>query len=83
MSAHKNRDEEFPDSVGASFQIGALPCGDRIKNDQRLLTVISFIGQSDEVAADLSGLFVVDPEDGFVSGIGDFFNIFRYLDFGG
>ena len=59
-----------------------FPGGNRVKKQQRVGTVKGFIGQTDQVCNDFSGIFIVNAPDGFVAGVCDLFCILRKLDLG-
>ncbi len=68
--------------VSTAFELCLLPGLDGIENQQILGYVKGLVRQGDEICPDLSGLIVVDAEDGLISGIGDLLGIFRKLDLG-
>ena len=54
-------------------------CG--IKKQQGVSAVIVFLYQADQIGNDFAGVFLINPQDGFVARIGDFFCILGQLDF--
>ncbi len=78
----EDRNQKLPDGEGVFVDFGFFPGFLGVKDDHIFGCAESFANQADQISTDFSGLFVVDPINGFVAGIGNFFCVFGQLDLG-
>ena len=71
------RNQKLSEAIGSAFDLGLFPGLYRVKDDHIFFFVKSFVGQTDQIRADLAGLLIVNPVDSFVARIGDLLRIFR------
>ena len=82
FSIEKDGNQEFLHGIGARSQQGLFPCFNGIEQKKGFFWIKDLILQADQVGNNFMLLFVINPIDGFVAGIGDFLGILRQLDFG-
>ena len=72
----EDRYQQFPQDVRAALDFCFFLGFHRIKDDHIFRFIESFIGQTDQICADLAVFFVVDPVDGLIARVCHLFCVF-------
>ena len=80
FSMLEDRNKQFTHCVASARKKCFLPCSIRVEEEKIFFRVKCFISKADQISAQHTSLFIVNTINGFISRIGDLFNVFRNLD---